>query len=538
MKEKFIVTEKAVREYIKEMMKNPDVGWQSSGEISDSPASVSACVDTSKAITNPMDQNFKPHNKAELHVALTTLVDDVADDDAAKFYQDIKDTLRKSDEDKEMNNKNIEETIRAAVRKMLSEAELPPVKKIPMGVHGDEYMRKFKKTRDDLRKELKRLPAMDIDDTAAGDPADREPSDVKKNVMASELGGASLKDISKELGFKSESGARQFIEKTLEKAKPRIEMDPDELDIFVLSTMKDYIDTMAKTGELTPADIKLMKDHPSIVEDLDSWRDYLNWAFKQVSKAKLKNPLGESKKKISETMGAMGAMSGGGAARRRAITARMIAADSKKDSNDQICDSCGKPLQKQNKPGFMNKVKQYFSDSTTCEDCAKKESADPTVSEAKLKNPLGSKWYEKPQYDQNIPKCDSCGIRMSKRDKSAYGSAGGEGWPSTCEECAEAMSADPTVSEAKLKNPLGKSKKKPMPGYDNPGSYEARLNGMLGARDQATAASTNNPMCDSCGIRMSKNDLLAYEEAGHGKGWPAICEECAEAESADPTVSK
>jgi len=52
-----------------------------------------------------------------------------------------------------------------------------------------------------------------------------------------------------------------------------------------------------KTGELTAADVQLMKDHPDIVRELDGFREYLHNTIRRAMKAKpedLEDPLGES----------------------------------------------------------------------------------------------------------------------------------------------------------------------------------------------------------------------------------------------------
>jgi len=283
---KIIVSEEQMRKIIRETMMNPGVGWQSTAELSDSPASVSAVVDPSAAITDPENPNFKPSNRKELQIALSSIVDGIPDDLAGDTFDVVNDAIKKEKEDKDMkNDKKVEETVRLAIRKMLREADLPPVKKIPMGVHGGEWMRAHQKRRDDLNKTLS---GMNIDTdaeemTRADAPAAGRD---RKNVMQTDVGGASFKQIAQELGYASESGAKQAAEKAMAKVQFASSMDPDQLQIVVLTAMSDYIDFLNKSGELTSADVQLMKDHPNIVSELDGFREFLDKYMKRQMKGK------------------------------------------------------------------------------------------------------------------------------------------------------------------------------------------------------------------------------------------------------------
>lgn len=274
---KIITTEKAIRELIRESMMNPSVGWESTSDLSDSPVSVSAVVDPSAAVTNPENSNFKPANRKELRAALSGMIDDISDDCAEDIFSAMKDAIEKTQEEDEQmkNDKKVEETVRAVIRKILKEAELPPVKKIPAGVHGGEYMRNLEKRKSKLKGVMDKwrddedaAPMVRADAPAAG----RE----RKNVMQTDVGGASFKQIAQELGYASESGAKQAAEKAMAKVKFASKMDQDDLQIVVLKAMSDYIDFLNSSGELTSADVQLMKDHPNMVSELDGFREFLD----------------------------------------------------------------------------------------------------------------------------------------------------------------------------------------------------------------------------------------------------------------------
>jgi hypothetical protein len=263
-------------------MMNPSVGWQSTTELSDSPVSVSAVVDPSASVTDPGNPNFKPSNRNELRTAISDMINSISDDCAEEIFDTMKNAIEKTQEDEKMkkSDNKVEETIRLAIRKMLKEAELPPVKKIPIGVHGGEYTRNLEKRKSKLRGVMDKwrddedaAPMVRADAPAAG----RE----RKNVMQTDIGGASFKQIAQELVYASESGAKQAAEKAISKVQFASNMDQDDLQIVVLTAMSDYIDFLNSSGELTSADVQLMKDHPDVVTELDGFRDFLQKYIKR-----------------------------------------------------------------------------------------------------------------------------------------------------------------------------------------------------------------------------------------------------------------
>lgn len=290
---KITINEKVLRKYLSEFMSGP--GWGVERVMSSSPVVASPVVDPSAAITDPANDRFKPKNRAELKAAMTTAIDKISDDSAAEFFNAVKDVLEdKEEKDKKMEKKirTTESIVRAAVRKMLNEAgydpndpKLPTVKKIPYGVHGAEYMRNLEKRKSDLRTSLEKSTLGDDEEQVRSDEpaAGRE----RKNVMQTDVGGASFKQIAQELGYASESGAKQAAEKAMSKVKFASSMDPDALQVVVLTAMSDYIDFLNKSGELTPADVQLMKDHPNIVSELDGFREFLDKYIKREMKGKV-----------------------------------------------------------------------------------------------------------------------------------------------------------------------------------------------------------------------------------------------------------
>ena len=112
------------------------------------------------------------------------------------------------------------------------------------------------------------------------------PSDAPQDGRSrkNKSGEVELKTIAAELGFKNPNGALQFMNRVLEKFKSRFE-NYDEVMIASLEIMKEYIDELSsphKSGStmqdplITPQDAELMKQHPEMIKDLQTFRVYLN----------------------------------------------------------------------------------------------------------------------------------------------------------------------------------------------------------------------------------------------------------------------
>lgn len=324
---KVVVSKAAVRQYIREMLDNQTapMGWQKSNDEAELPTNVSDVVDPSAAVTDPGNPNYEPSNRAELQIALASLVDKVSDDDAAAVYDNIKNIVADtSDKDmKMMDTKKVEEVIRKTVRKMINEAG--PYRDTgmsysgPVGGGGDTdsaekavalAMKSFdvvdikskpeqflkllvsklvKAPGDRMSNVLAAIDVVAEMDPEAGDVLDTtlnaKPDLVpKKNVTMTDVGGAGLPQIAKAIGQKSHGKIQAMIDKALEKARYLMTMDPDEKQILFLTAMNEYIKEFSAAGELTAADVQLLKDHPEMVADLDTFRNFFDKFLKKARK--------------------------------------------------------------------------------------------------------------------------------------------------------------------------------------------------------------------------------------------------------------
>ena len=311
-----IVTESALREFLRETLDSPVSNSHLDGSM---PVRISPVVAPDAAEVDPSNPNFVPQNKAELLSALRAMCD-VDDDQVPVVYIAMKDTLEKQEE--KMKDSQVESKVRAVVRKILSEisasekrqmaadklwSELPKVDpstypevtKVAPGVSSKtgtpaQQKAKFEKSKEQLQKTFSTMKMSDLDDEQEAAPTGR------KNVMMTDVSGASFKEIAKELGFAAESGAKQAVEKALAKAQfvhKTDLLDPDTLEILVLQSMSDYINMLQTTGELTPEETALLKNNPAIVRELDGFREFLDKDLRKARKqVESKN---ESKKRTS-----------------------------------------------------------------------------------------------------------------------------------------------------------------------------------------------------------------------------------------------
>lgn len=216
------VSKKAIKELINEAF-DTTIPLDDEADIID----VNPVVDPIASETDPENEKFVPQNAQELDIAVRSLVSTIGDYDAAEAYQAIKSALStlEKDDGRDMDTK-LEEMLRKQVRAILKE-ETPVV---PQG--------------------------------AAGGGED----DVK------------LKDIAAQLGM-SPSGAKQLIDKSrlqFDFLAKMLHNDWEEFEDFVLNAAADYIKFLASSGELTDADVKLLKQHPDMVRDLDGFREWMH----------------------------------------------------------------------------------------------------------------------------------------------------------------------------------------------------------------------------------------------------------------------
>lgn len=114
--QKIVVSEKAIREMIREALSNNKV---------DEPVKVSDVVDPSAMLTDPGNEDYRPNNPIEFQVAVKALSDDLPVDKIPDIYEKLVNAAnlsKKENEDKmKKGDTKVESLVRAHVRKMLRE---------------------------------------------------------------------------------------------------------------------------------------------------------------------------------------------------------------------------------------------------------------------------------------------------------------------------------------------------------------------------------------------------------------------------------
>lgn len=332
------VTEGAVREFVRSALKanRPPILIEVKSE---DPVNVNPVVDPQAAETDPNHPNYTPQSRAEFEVAVRDLVAAKTDEELADVFNVVKSTLdaHSEKETKDVKEKDVEETIRRQIRSILKEA--PP----HWGSYGS------------------------IDDTYAmgeTEDDDEEQEEHRKNVTMTDVSGATFQDIADQLGF-SVAGAKQAVDKALRKSQfiagketefdgikvPGI--DEDDLEIMVLTAMNEYIDMLNSSDELSAADVRLMKDHPDIVRELDGFREFLDKHIHREIRSRKKSARG-----IKES------------------PMRRRSRDQKPRDRGPECEHCGGDNTELNEP--IPSMVGYGEDwSWTCKDCGETSHITP-----------------------------------------------------------------------------------------------------------------------------------------------------------------
>jgi hypothetical protein len=279
---------------------------------------INPVVDPSASLTDPSNSDYKPNNKQELQVTLMAMIDDLSDDKVPDVYDSLKHAMQSQEEDKgkdqmDKSNAKIEETIRLAIRNILNNIELPKrslkeyfqkdpatgemvwkgsgpapklatgaaVKKLDPEARGIAVGPKTPEVKG-LKKTLTKMKDEDLE---AVDSSDPQAGRTRRN----QKGEVKLKKMAVELGFKNPNGSLQFMNRVLDKFKTRYE-NFDDVQVATLEIMKEYIDELASPYKhrgvttkpvITPQDAELMRQHPEMIEDLETFRVYLSKKLKE-----------------------------------------------------------------------------------------------------------------------------------------------------------------------------------------------------------------------------------------------------------------
>ena len=310
LENKKFMNESELRSLVKVLLEDKTLGHQM--------VKVNPVVDPSAALTDPTNPDYKPASKQELQVALTAMMNDLPDDNVPSIYDALKHAIQSQEEDKgkdqmAKSNDKIEESIRMMVRQLLESIELPQqikeyfaidpatgekvwkgsgpapklapsasVQKLDPSARGVAVGPESPAGKS-LKSTFKKMKDSDISFVDTSQP---EAGRTRRNKMQE---GDKLKELAAEMGFKNPNGVLQFINRVLEKMKRRF-TNYDAVAIATLEVMKEYIDELSspyKSGSkmldplITPQDAELMRQHPEMISDLDTFRVYLDKKLRQ-----------------------------------------------------------------------------------------------------------------------------------------------------------------------------------------------------------------------------------------------------------------
>jgi len=121
----------------------------------------------------------------------------------------------------------------------------------------------------------------DDDDDDAGEK--KRKSRAGLEIGAYGVDGMTLEKIGEELGFTKEA-AKKAIETAMERFKVLHMMEPEDRDELVLVGVSDYINMLAKTGEMTEEEEEFMRLHPKVVAMSDNFRDFFSKYVKKAAR--------------------------------------------------------------------------------------------------------------------------------------------------------------------------------------------------------------------------------------------------------------
>ena len=157
---------------------------------------------------------------------------------------------------------------------------LPPVKKIPYGVSGKEAQARKEKNLANFKKDML---SGKYEKVFAKEDQKYSP---QVNATVKDVEGMSFEQIGKELGL-SVSGAKRATREAIKKIRWATNLAwnaPEILDNIILVSLGKYIDYLASSDEVSDEEIKLLKDNPEIVEELDGFREFLEKEIKDFRK--------------------------------------------------------------------------------------------------------------------------------------------------------------------------------------------------------------------------------------------------------------
>ena len=235
------------------------------------------------------DENFTPSNTAELALSADVLSKLVPDSQVDEFYEDLKNLIQNHiEKDREVDiEKPIgmeekmpveqDEEIEAQVEARLREA-LSDWSNIKLGHHYD-----------DDEEDLREPTPEELEAIEAGDP---------------HAGEANLEDLAKVMGKSGPSGARQELERIMQRLQ-FIAQEVDQVDLQQLQAhaTSEYINALRDGDYIDEEDIEELRLNRDVVRTQDSFRQFFVGGFLLPAFQKLKRTARKATEAKIEALG-------------------------------------------------------------------------------------------------------------------------------------------------------------------------------------------------------------------------------------------
>lgn len=333
-----VVSELALRELLREALDNTGaMGHDASAPVVPNPATDRTTLELD---FDPVEVRHAPRNRNELVIMVRNLLDTVEDEQSGELYRKIKamvggDQVGKKDfakatevpptmgnEENGQMKEGLVEAIRNIVEETLNEALPFGFGKGKMKLGGqfqhphdeeegpqDDFIARGGSVEDEFKADgtVNFNPDEDISDPeeleavlarmtkSAWDPDDEEDEEEvvpapkgspRKRVDAGTgygVDGDTFEKIGEKFGFTKEA-AKKAVETAMERFRVLHAMDPEDMAEMVLDGVDDYIDMLAKTGELTDDDEAFLRLNPTHVAESDTFREFFSKYVKKAAR--------------------------------------------------------------------------------------------------------------------------------------------------------------------------------------------------------------------------------------------------------------
>lgn len=300
-----VVTETAVRSIICELLRSdvPAVSNEMPFQDNGCPIDVNSEIDTTYRAFDgtyeiPVGTDIVPHDKRELEAVIKAFLVGVPNTSVPKLFHKIQRAFDEVADDDEgvpmkkvnaspMQGKNIEESLRKAIRKLIEGPEMKSALNFSgYDVGGDSDDDEPLKRKRDINLADKSDPSRL---TYAQLAKKRGELDAKKSGMSPEEIAAATRELDDEdpremshdemlpyMGHAGVTGVKGEEYKTIQKAKFLADMDPKTRSELIGTARDEYVQFLADGGDLEPEEVDMLKKHPAAVEELEGFRDWLD----------------------------------------------------------------------------------------------------------------------------------------------------------------------------------------------------------------------------------------------------------------------